>query len=788
VSSVKMSRAVLQNDSKPLKKSSSKHGVCSSSGNNLSQISYKDIIDRLAASCGIEPEYRDNWGCIQEASLQTKRAMLTSMGLNVDSKVQAREAWRRREEAQLAHMVEPTIVARLSNLPKALVFQIPVENPGGSVGPISQDLEGTLDVADEGATVKRFDYTSKDFSFCEEIGGVYQRWEVPFPELKGLGYYRFHLSVHREGQRWAESVFVVICPDKAYIPPALHGDGRAAGIAISLYGMRSHKNWGVGDFGDLKRIVRWVAEDLHGNVIGLNPLHALYNRKPFNISPYLPMSRFYRNPIYLDIPAMEDYRESRQAQDLVRTWEAQGLLAELRASDTVQYERVVGLKLEVLRHVFGAFLKNQWIGGSGQSKGQGGLKRYIEQEGFLLDNFATYCALDATMRAKDPQMWTWSQWPRQYRDPDSEAVRNFRKEECHEILFHKYLQWQVERQLKEVQDYANTLGTSVGLYHDLALAVDRFSADCWAYQDFFLPGLRVGAPPDAFSLHGQDWGFPPMKMERLRQTGYGLFIKELQKNCAFAGALRIDHVMRFFHLYCIPEGEPPGKGAYLSQPFEDLLNIVALESVRNQVIIVGEDLGTVPEHIRHTLRKRDIFSYRLLYFEKDDQGRPILPQDYPELAVVTVGTHDLPTLAGFWTHRDIEVRKEAGLFQEQQALISTAQERETDKENLVALLQDLGLLPQEGGLEAYPEVSGQLHNAVVGFLARTPAKLFILSQEDLFKVRDQQNLPGTTVEYPNWSVKAAYTVEQLGSEPRATAFGAMFRDWVDRTGRYKAAV
>ncbi|MDY6950895.1 MAG: 4-alpha-glucanotransferase [Thermodesulfobacteriota bacterium] len=753
----------------------------------MSQLSYRDIIDRLAVSCGIEPEYVDNWGRSQRTSLHTKRAILTSMGLEVDSEVQARAAYHGREKARQTRMVEPTIVARLSSLPKGLVFQIPVEDPGSSVGSACQDLEGTLDVSDEQAMVQRFHFTSKDLLVCEKTERVWQRWELPFPRLKALGYYRFHLSVRCKEKRWSESVFVAICPDKAYVPPALQGKGRAAGIALSLYGIRSHRNWGVGDFGDLKEMVRWVAEDLHGSVIGLNPLHALYNRRPYNTSPYLPMSRFYRNPIYLDIPAMEDYEASPEAQELVRAWEAQGVLAELRASDTVQYERVIGLKLKVLRRVFKAFLKNHWLETSGQSKRQKGLRRYIEKEGPLLENFATYCALDTNMRAKDPEMWTWSAWPPQYRRPDSEAVRGFQKEEQHEILFHKYVQWQVEKQLKEVQDYAETLGTCVGLYHDLALAVDRFSADCWAYQDLFLPGLRVGAPPDAFSLNGQDWGFPPMNMEKLRETGYGLFIKELQKNCAFAGSLRIDHVMRFFHLYCIPEGSPPCKGAYLSQPFEDLLNIVTLESVRNQVMIVGEDLGTVPDHTRHTLRKRDIFSYRLLYFEKDDQGSPIWPNDYPELAVVTVGTHDLPTLAGFWTHRDIKVRKEAGLFQEEGAEAPLAVEREADKERIVALFQDLGLLAQEKGAEVYAEVSGELHNAVVGFLALTSAKLFILSQEDLFKVRDQQNLPGTTVEYPNWSMKARYTVEELGSEPRATAFGAMFRSWVDRTGRYRAA-
>jgi 4-alpha-glucanotransferase len=347
------------------------------------------------------------------------------------------------------------------------------------------------------------------------------------------------------------------------------------------------------------------------------------------------------------------------------------------------------------------------------------------------------------------------------------------------------MQWQLEKQVGQIQDYAKSRGMCIGLYHDLALAIDRFSADYWAYQDFFISELRVGAPPDAFSQHGQDWGFPPPNMEKFRESGYDLFVKEIQKNCAFGGAIRIDHVMRFFHLYCIPKGDPPRKGAYVSQPFEDLLRILALESVRNQVVIIGEDLGTVPAYIRDILGETNIFSYRLLYFERDDQQGFILPQDYPELALVTVTTHDLPTLAGFWTHRDIEVRKEAGMFDNQQALIEAAAERTTDKKRLLGVLRELSLLPGHCStdVKAYPEVTGELQNAVVGFLALTPAKLFILSQEDLFKERDQQNLPGTTAEYPNWSLKMKYRVEQLRSDPKARSFCEMFRNWIDRSGR-----
>jgi 4-alpha-glucanotransferase len=278
-------------------------------------------------------------------------------------------------------------------------------------------------------------------------------------------------------------------------------------------------------------------------------------------------------------------------------------------------------------------------------------------------------------------------------------------------------------------------------------------------------------------------------MEKFRETGYDLLIKEIQKNCAFGGALRIDHVMRFFRLYCIPEDEPPKKGAYVSQPFEDLLRLIALESVRNKVVIVGEDLGTVSPFIRKRLTEANILSYRLLYFEKDNHQGFILPEDYPELALVTITTHDLPTLAGFWSHRDIEVRKEAGMFENQQAFIEAAAERTVDKKKLLRLLQELDLLPEHCStdINSHPEITGELHNAVVGFLAMTPAKLFILSQEDLFKETDQQNLPGTTTQYPNWSLKMKYALEQLRSDPGARAFSDMFRNRIERSERNNRA-
>ncbi|MBW2565653.1 MAG: 4-alpha-glucanotransferase [Deltaproteobacteria bacterium] len=756
--------------------------------NGLSKPSYEQIIEELAGFYGIEPEYTDTWGRVHRTSLGNKLNILKGLGVGVDTEAQAVEAWHARQESQWSYMTDPSIVASLSNPPSELVFQIPCKGQGALAGPATVNLEASLEVTDEHGKVQRYAFTSDDLVLCETKrveDRVYEFWSLPFPQLQTLGYYRFHLSVDAGGRQWSQSVCVAICPDKSYIPPALQDGGRVAGVAISLYGVRSKRNWGIGDLGDLKEILTWAAEDLQASIIGLNPLHGTFNRRPFNTSPYLPTSRFYRNFIYLDIPAVEDYQDSPEARNLVSASHTQRLLSEVRASETVQYEEVADLKHRVLMQVFLTFLRNHWNKGDHKSGRGKELQQYIEKEGLLLDNYATFCAIDSAVRSSHPEAWTWPQWPLEYQRPDTEAVRQFQKEHWQEVLFYKFVQWQLEKQLDEVQDHARSLGMCIGLYHDLALAVDRFSADFWAYQDLFTSKLRMGAPPDEFSQYGQDWGFPLPNMEKLRKTGYDLFVREIQKNCAFAGALRIDHVMRFFHLYCIPEGEPPSDGAYVSQPVQDLLKIVTLESVRNQVVIVGEDLGTVPAYMRDILAEANVFSYRLLYFEKDDQQNFILPQDYPELAVVTVTTHDLPTLAGFWTHRDIGLREGAGMFDNQQAVVKASDEREADKEKLLALLQDLSLLPGHGSrnASAYPEVTGEIHNAVVTFLAMTPAKLFILSQEDLFKEADQQNLPGTTVEHPNWSIKMRYTVEQLRTDPKAKSFCEMFRGVISKSGR-----
>lgn len=744
----------------------------------------ESIIEKLAVSYGIEPEYIDNWGRSHTTSLDVKKKILSAMAVPVENEKRAKSALDDVLTLERSRLTPPFMAASVDAVPKKLVFQIPTVMQQSGL----DDMTVSLVVENEkGETLLDASYSQKDLANLGVValhGDTFCQWGLPFPILKEMGYYHFLLTVGASDRYLSQRFVVAMCPDRAYMPPGLQAGRRTSGISLSLYGVRSQKNWGIGDLGDLKDIVDWVAQNLEGNVIGLNPLHAIFNRTPFNASPYLPISKFYRNHVYLDVPSMEDYMLCPAAKKMVGLAENQRLLSRLRASKTVEYEKVAAFKTKILKCVFEKFLDLHW--GPGGKTGRGAeLEGYLAKEGELLDNFATFCALDAAMHGRDPTVWTWPQWPMEYHRPDTDAVQQFKQEQWKHVLFYKYLQWQLEKQLAAVQSYAQDCGMVIGLYHDLALAIDRHGADFWAYRDYFLPDVRVGAPPDAFSQKGQDWGFPPPSIETLKARSYDLFIKEIRKNCAFGGALRIDHVMRFFRLYCIPGGASAEKGAYVSQPYEDLMGILTLESVRNKVVIIGEDLGTVPPYIREKLNERGIFSYRLLYFEKDPRGDFLRPEYYPDQALVTIATHDLPTFVGFWTHEDMEIRKRAGLFRNDEAIVEVNKERMADKEKLMRLSRELGLLHESkmGATDDLSAVTGELHNAVVGLLAMTPCTFFVLSQEDLLKDVHQQNLPGTTHEYPNWSLKMKYSIEELFSNDEAQGCGNMFRQWVRNSGR-----
>jgi 4-alpha-glucanotransferase len=730
---------------------------------------FEQLLDRAASAFGIDSGFWDIWGHYHTTTKEAKQAILRGFGLAAENREELERSLAALTRREWERLLPPAVVARES-AETELVFNVPAESLGHRAQIVIRREDGST------ARFERNLWELPQTAHIEMEGRTWVRKLARLPIGLPLGYHE--ISVKLGGTSAATRY--IVTPDRAWTDPHLGRGGRAAGVAVSLYGVRSARNWGCGDFGDLLEVVDWVAEDLGGSFVGLNPLHAIHNRRPFNTSPYLPNSSYYQNFLYLDVEGMEDYAGNRRAVGLRQSPQVSGEIEALRSSPFVEYERVSALKLRFLKLLFVGFLRERRRGSTRVREFQA----FLEREGDLLERFATYCALDEHLHQRDPEVWVWTQWPGPYQDPCSEETRAFRKKHWRRVLFYQYLQWQIDIQLRRAQQRARARHLSIGLYHDLALATDRFGSDLWAYRGFYVAGCRVGSPPDDFSPNGQDWAFPPPNAERHREDGYRLFAESIRKNCRHGGALRIDHVMRLFRLYWIPDGFDASHGAYVRNLSEDFLRILALESVRNQVVVVGEDLGTVEPAVRETLAHFGILSYRLFYFEKNERSEFRRYDEYPRQALVSSTTHDLATLAGFWVGADIEARRRTGMIDEP-VYRSQIASRASDKQKMLDVLSLTGLLPSGLSRSAadYPELSGELHNAIIGFLALTPSQLLAINQEDLTKELDQQNLPGTTWQYPNWGRKMRLSVEQLRSDAQARGFTAMFAQWIEKSGR-----
>jgi (1->4)-alpha-D-glucan 1-alpha-D-glucosylmutase len=552
-----------------------------------------------------------------------------------------------------------------------------------------------------------------------------------------------------------DETMVVAAPERCWRPAALEGEGRVWGAALQLYALRSVRNWGVGDFTDLLRVIEWSAA--HGaGIVGLNPLHAMFLHNPAHASPYSPSSRVMLNPLYVDVEAVEDYRESEEARRLVRSEAFQRRLAALRAADLVDYPGVAAAKLEVLERLYAHFRARHLARETVRAQR---FRDFQAEGGEWLARHALWEALQARFHAADPKVWGPPVWPAEYRDPEGEAVAKFRAEHAERVEFHEYLQWQAELQLARASARCRSLGLAVGLYLDLAVSVDRAGSDVWGHRESYAAEASIGAPPDDFNMQGQDWGLPPLRPDRLRETRYEMFVHTLRENMANAGAVRIDHALGLLRLYWIPPGGGPETGAYVHYQLYELLGILALESHRNQCLVIGEDLGTVPDEVLEALARYGVLSYKLLWFERDRANRFKPPQEYPREALVAVSTHDLPTLAGWWSGADLKLRAELGLFPDDQARREQEATREEDRGRLREALAAAGL--QAGD-------AAERIEAAHAFVAAAPSRVMMVQLEDAFGVAEQVNIPATTDQHPNWRRKLPVALEAFNADERLT--------------------
>lgn len=700
---------------------------------------------RAAAEFRLQAEYTDNWGDTRQAKPEVCAAVLRALGAPVDSLADLNAFLAARLRARWSRLLPETIVT--GQTPERGTVAINV--PAGT----DENARLRLWIRLEDGKIETGDWRLGDLAVvatCVIGDEHFQRRALQFAPPVPLGYHELRAALNGEAESGTSATWIV-GPDRAW--QASSAPARMGGLAINVYGLRSNRNWGVGDFTDLAGLTEWAAKDLGVELIGLNPLHAIHNRQPFNTSPYLPVSAYFRNPLYLDIDAIPEMAGSRRAQVLRRIPCIQREITVLRDAEFVEYERVWRLKRLFLRALFRQMEHETRIG---SDRGEA-FERYLAEEaGGPLREFATYCAIDPEMHRRNRQAWNWPDWPVAFRSPVSTAVAAFAVDHAREIRFHCYLQFLIAEQLTAVQQQARAAAMPIGLYHDLALATDRGGCDTWMLPHLFVPGCRVGSPPDGFSPEGQDWGFPPPDDAAHAREGYRSFRELIRRNARQGGALRFDHVMRFFRLFWIPDGYPARDGLYVYSDAAALMRVLALESQRGEFLVIGEDLGTVTGEIRAMLDQFGILGYRLLYFEREGSAY-VPPKNYPAQAVATISTHDLPTFAGFWQGADINARREANLLPNEEDYLVQIRDRESDKNAMAELLTGFGY-----HLETGTDESRTL--AALTCLATAPSRILMINQEELTGEPGQQNLPGSTSEHPNWRRKMLVKIEDLRAD------------------------
>ena len=722
---------------------------------------------RLADQVGIVREYLDQTGKeTRVTSDETRAALLGAMGIEaVADDAAARQALAQRE-AEDAGRAIPAVRVLVAGDEKGMRAARAATLPDD--WPASSPVEALLEVTGEDGETRR---ARGRFRATRRRGVL--------PEIKGLdpGYYRVRLTLRAKGRALTNQQTLIVVPPSCPTPRELLGGRRVFGVIANLYTVRSERNWGVGDFTDLAALAEWAGGE-GAAFVGLNPLHTLRNRDG-DVSPYSPVSRLFRNPLYLDVEAVPELSESRDAQSLVNDRALLEQLRTLRAGDRVDYEAVMRLKtpvLEVLHRVFAARHRDG-------TTDRGRLyAAFVADQGQLLTDFATFLALEEEFSGKGdggrgmnslgtsrgtPSPFplpssppSWREWPEEYRDPASPAVSRFRDEHAERVDFHRWVQFELDTQLRAAAERGRRAGMPVGLYQDLAIGTSPNGADPWLFPGLFLQGASVGAPPDPFASEGQNWGLPPLDPRRLAADGYRYWIQLVRSALRHSGALRIDHIVGLFRQFWIPEGMSGKKGAYVRFPSEELLGILALESSRAGALVVGEDLGTVPPDVPDALERWGVLSSKVLWFEQDAKKRFRPAAEYPARSLATANTHDLATIAGFWTARDVELRAEHGLLGSKRAAATARKERERDREALLERLVDEGLLPEDADRDDVDAL--ELRHAVHAFLRRTPAWLVGFSLDDLAGETDAVNLPGVGPDkFPSWTRKQSMSLEEL---------------------------
>jgi len=668
----------------------------------------------LARLHGVQTAYRDAWGDDRVASPEALGGVLAALGAPLAQRSDAAEALRSKRRELDERLAPPVVVSW-----EGKEVYVPLRLPPGT-GAFAAQLD--LESGDRWLT-------SIDGAALRP-GAVAGESLLPVVESVPIGYH--HLTLEVAGRR--SKVLIIAAPRRAF---ELKQRGLWGGF-LPLYALRTKDSWGAGDFSDLERLARWLAEYGGGLVATLPLLATFLDREPFEPSPYAPASRLFWNEVYVDPRRLPEFSGSAAARALVESSEFRAEAAALADLGSVDWERTAKLKRSVLAE----------LAKSSLSLSDG---RRAEFERFL--KAKPYVQEYAKFRAVGDQHGSsWQSWPEAERAGNL-ADADFLPET---VRHHLYAQWAAEQQLAELAAAARSRGP--GLYLDLPLGVHGSSFDVWRFPDLFARGSSAGAPPDALFQGGQDWGFPPIHPERQRERGYDYLIASLRHHLAHAGLLRIDHVMQLHRLFWVPNGLPATEGVYVTYPADELYAVLSIESHRHNAALVGENLGTVAPEVYEAMDRHNVMGLFVAQYELDPDG-PELIRKPPANTAASLNTHDMPPFHAYWQGSEIADLQALG------AIDAEAAARDRERRGRLRARLATAVAVTRGGSIPGDQTFSQVSLALHEHLAASPAPIALVNLEDLWGETRPQNVPGTHVERPNWQRKARYSLEEMAELP-----------------------
>lgn len=579
-----------------------------------------------------------------------------------------------------------------------------------------------------------------------EVDGVlYEKRSFDMPANMDIGYHTLEMAI--PGQPLAKTE-MVYAPTKCYDPIDIAHGGKAWGVPVQLYEQRSDENQGIGDLSDLAEIADTIGK--HGaGILGVNPLHAMFQNAAEEASPYSPASRTYFNHLYLDVTAVPDFEKSENAKLIYDAPEYQAKRRKAQDSNDVDYTTAFELKMPVLEECYATFVKEA------DKDRHHAFRQFVEKGGERLKNFALWQALSEHFCKDDPKMPDWRDWPKEYQDPHTPEVKAFAETHKQRIGFYTYLQWETLRQMENVQEVCHKNGMKIGMYTDIAVGSAPFGYEGWGCKDLFMKA-SAGAPPDVLSPNGQNWEVMGYKPKALKDHKYQPFIEMLRSNMQTAGCTRLDHVLQLQRLYMIPHGKTTKDGAFVYYPVDDLMAIAALESHRNKCMLIGEDLGQLPPGFQDKLMDHGILSYRVLPFEREwgylnggDNNAVRHPEEYPLYSTAAPSTHDTPSLASQWTARDVHLKDYLGYYESDEQRNKDFRQFETERMSLNYALHEKGCWERVGGQTVWDpahdtkSVPPKFEQAVADYLGQARSAMLLFPFGDMFRTNYMGNIPGT---------------------------------------------